>query len=67
MDNSIAKIIQLGGKLKQKIVPTTAYEITKKEKREYCEKNNLKISDADWWQIIQNLAFKYLKENKGGK
>ena len=41
MGDPIAKIIKMGGRIKQKKVPTTAYEITKQQKREYCERNNI--------------------------
>jgi len=66
MGDPIAKIIKMGGRIKQKKVPTTAYETTKQQKREYCERNNINIPDADWWQLCQNATFEYLKI-KGGK
>lgn len=66
MADPISKIIEMGGRIKQRTVPTTAYERTKKQKKDYCEENNLKISDADWWQMMQNTAFEYLKI-KGGR
>jgi len=66
MTNPLAKIIEMGGRIKQKKVPTTAYEKTKQQKKEYCQKNNINIPDADWWQLMQTTAFEYLKI-KGGK
>lgn len=61
-----AKILQFGGKMKQDKVSTTCYNKTKQQKKEYCEKNNINISDADWWQLMQTTAFEYLKI-KGAK